>query len=68
MSVTLYTAPLPLIVSSQCLLALCGTMATLNRESNLLVLSLIGVLREVENDEKEDVGNGLLVNRVDKEL
>lgn len=28
-------------------------MATLNRESNLLVLSLIGFLREVENGERK---------------
>lgn len=53
MSVTLYTAPLPLIVSSQCFLVLCSTMPTLNRESNLLVLSLIGFLRGVENGKRK---------------
>lgn len=53
MSVTLYTAPSPLIVSSQCFLVLCSTMPTLNRESNLLVLLLIGFLRGVENGKRK---------------
>lgn len=53
MSVTLYTAPRPLIVSSQCFLVLCSTMATLNRDSNLLVLLLIGFLRGGENKERK---------------